>query len=221
MPAEGFSCLDAGMLNEISPWGVEVIVLEKTTSSNDEMLRMGESGAPNGSLLFAENQTAGRGQFRRPWATVPGLGLSFSLLLRLEINDATIPSLSAFAAVSIAETVGKLGIRECGIKAPNDVLIGGRKVAGVLVETRLGKSPFAVVGVGLNVNHERSDFPVELQGRSESLAMASGIFFDRTQVASLLLKSLWQYEQLMRSTPEAVTDRFREMLFPVGSLSPS
>ena len=106
-------------------------------------------------------------------------------------------------------------------RQPNDVLIGGRKVAGVLVETRHGKSPFAVVGVGLNVNHEKSDFPVELQERSESLAMASGIFFDRTQVASLLLKSLWQYEQLMRSTPEAVTDRFREMLFPAGFLSPS
>lgn len=138
-------------------------VLEETSSSNDELLRLGEVGAPAGSLIFTERQTAGRGQFQRPWASAPGLGLWFSLLLRLEINDGSIPSLSAFAAVAIVQTAGALGIADCGIKAPNDVLIAGRKAAGILIETRMGKShpptrtSFAVVGIGLNVNHAHPD----------------------------------------------------------------
>ncbi len=206
MCPEAFIHLNAVALGAISPWGVPVMVMEETTSSNDEMLALGERGAPNGSLLFAENQTAGRGRFHRPWSTTPGLGLYFSLLLRLEINDSTIPSLSAFAAVAIVETLRELAIGECTIKSPNDVLIGGRKVAGVLVETRCGKSHFAVVGIGLNVNHAKEDFPPELQDRAGSLAMTASGVLERAQVASILLKSLWHHEILMRSNLRALPD---------------
>ena len=216
-----FSPLEAGILSDGSPWGVPVTVMKETTSSNDEMLQMGESGSPNGSLLFAEHQTAGRGQFRRPWSTTPGLGLSFSLLLRLEINDATIPSLSAFAAVAIVELLKQLEILGCVIKAPNDVLIRGRKVAGVLVETRGGKSPFAVVGIGINVNHTMEDFPLELRDRAGSLAMSSGTILDRTHVASVLLKSLWHHEQLMRNNPSLLTPKFEQLMIPMSTMHAS
>jgi len=212
MSPDVFPPLEAGILSACSPWGARVTVMKETTSSNDEMLQLGESGSPNGSLLFAERQTAGRGQFRRPWSTTPGVGLSFSLLLRLEINDTTIPSLSSFAALAIAETVRELAITDCVIKAPNDVLIRGKKVAGVLVETRCGKSPFAVVGIGLNVNHAVEDFPIELRDRAGSLAMSSGDLLDRTHVASLLLKSLWFHEQLMRNNPELLIQKFHQLM---------
>ncbi len=191
-------------------------VLEETSSSNDELLRMGEEGAPAGTLVFTDRQTAGRGQFRRPWASAPGLGLWFSLLLRLEINDGTIPSLSAFAAVAVAQTAGALGIADCGIKAPNDVLIAGRKAAGILIETRMGKSPasFAVVGIGLNVNHARPDFPPELQDRATSLALASGALHDRNRVAALLLTHLGENERLLRENPQALLARWNQLLIP-------
>lgn len=201
--------LDAALLSAASPWHIPVQVVDEISSSNDELLRQGESGAPTGTLLFAESQTAGRGQFRRSWNSARGLGLWFSLLLRLEINDDSIPSLSAFAAVALVNAIGELGIEGVGIKAPNDVLIGGRKVAGILVETRIGKNPFAVVGIGLNVNHESSDFPGELREQATSLAMVAGSQFDRNAVASTLIAELGKAERLMRESPQKLLSAWR------------
>lgn len=206
--------LDAELLSAASPWGISVQVLVETTSSNDELLRQGEAGAPAGTLLFAERQSAGRGQFQRPWASSEPLGLWFSLLLRLEINDTTIPSLSAFAAVATVETLDSLGIHNARIKAPNDVYVEGRKIAGILVETRTGPHPFAVVGIGLNVNHQREDFPPELHQIATSLAVVSGQSCDLNIVASVLLKSLGRNEQLMSHDPAALLVRWNSLLLP-------
>jgi BirA family biotin operon repressor/biotin-[acetyl-CoA-carboxylase] ligase len=208
--------LDPALLTAASPWGVPVRVLGETTSSNDELLMLGEQGAPEGSLIFAERQTAGRGQFRRPWSSAPGLGLWFSLLLRMEISDDTIPSLSAFAAVALAETLGSLGIAGARIKAPNDLLVGGKKVAGILVETRPGRDSFAVVGIGLNVNHGPGDFPEELRDRAASLAMITGSRFDRSGVAASLLGDLGKAERLMRDSPAELLAVWRRYLLNPG-----
>jgi len=189
-------------------------VIDKISSTNDELLRQGEAGAPSGTLLFAESQTAGRGQFGRVWNSAPGLGLWFSLLLRLEINDNSIPSLSAFAAVALVNTIHDLGIESVGIKAPNDVLISGRKVAGILVETRVGKNPFAVVGIGLNVNHAPQDFPNDLRGHATSLADVSGHPFNRNDTASLLLRHLGGQEALMRDSKEELLAAWHRHLLP-------
>jgi len=205
------SPLEVGVLRTASPWGAPVQVLEETSSSNDDLLRLGEEGAPEGSLVFAERQTAGRGQFHRPWASAPGLGLWFSLLLRMEINDSTIPVLSAFAAVALVQTAKTLSLANCVIKPPNDVLITGRKVAGILIETRNGRNPFAVVGIGLNVNHSSTDFPPELQERATSIAMASGALHDRHHVAELLLSCLAENERLMREHPQSLMAHWNEL----------
>lgn len=199
MPAEP---LDAAFLSVASPWNIPVQVVDEISSSNDELLHQGEEGAPSGTLLFAETQTTGRGQFGRVWDSAGGLGLWFSLLLRLEINDGSIPSLSAFAAVALVNSIRQLGIDGGVIKAPNDVLIGGRKVAGILVETRVGKNPFAVVGIGLNVNHNPGDFPEDLRKQATSLAMVARSQFDRNAVASALITELGKAECLMRESPE-------------------
>lgn len=206
--------LDAADLTAASPWGVPAEVVAEITSTNDELLRRGEAGAPEGTLLFAESQTAGRGQFQRPWSSAAGLGLWFSLLFRLPINDTTIPSLSAFAAVALVNTLQKLGTSDYGIKAPNDVLIGGRKVAGILVETRLGRNPFAVIGIGLNVNHASQDFPEELKDRATSLAMATGAPLDRTIVASALITELGKSADQMRHSPETILTAWNRHLLP-------
>jgi BirA family biotin operon repressor/biotin-[acetyl-CoA-carboxylase] ligase len=212
MPPEPL--LDAAVLTAASPWGVSAEVVAEITSTNDELLRRGEAGAPDGTLLFAESQTAGRGQFQRPWSSAAGLGLWFSLLLRLEVNDTTIPSLSAFAAVALVNTLHKLGISDYGIKAPNDVLIGGRKVAGILVETRPGRNPFAVIGIGLNVNHVPEDFSDELRDRATSLAMASGTPFDRNAVAASLITELGKSDDQMRHSPQDLLAAWNRHLAP-------
>lgn len=212
MPPE--SAMDATVLTVASPWGIPAEVVAEIASTNDELLRRGEAGAPEGTLLFAETQTAGRGQFRRPWNSASGLGLWFSLLLRMPISDVTIPSLSAFAAVALVNTLQQLAIGDCRIKAPNDVLIGGKKVAGILVETRPGRNPFAVIGIGLNVNHTVENFPQELKDRATSLAMADGTPFDRTAVASSLLAELGKTHALMRQSPETLLAAWNRHLIP-------
>lgn len=205
--------LDPQALSAASPWGIPVRVTAETGSTNDDLLALGEKDAPEGTLLFAESQTGGRGQFRRPWSSATGLGLWFSLLLRQEINDATIPLLSAFPAVALVETITSLGIAT-GIKAPNDLLAGGKKVAGILVETRPGKHSFAVVGIGLNVNHATGDFPEELGAQAASLAMVAGSPFDRNAVAASLIAELGKAVRRMRQSPEELLTAWNRHLLP-------
>ena len=213
MPAD--TALDGAFLTAASPWGIPAQVLAETNSSNDELLRLGEAGAAHGTLLFAEKQTAGRGQFHRPWFSNNPLGLWFSLLLRLEISDATIPSLSAFAAVAIVEALDEMGVRQARIKAPNDVHLDGSKIAGILVETRIGKSSFAVVGIGLNVNQRLEDFSIELQSIATSLAIASGHSWDRNEAAVFLLTALARNEHLMRHDPAHLLARWNSLLLGI------
>jgi BirA family biotin operon repressor/biotin-[acetyl-CoA-carboxylase] ligase len=142
------------------------------------------------------------------------------LILRLPIDDDTIPLLSAFAAVALVEMIRSLCIAGCGIKSPNDVLINGQKVAGILVETRVGRDPFAVVGIGLNVNHSREDFPEELRDRSCSVAMANANgngkdkreLLDRNKLAAILLRHLREKERLMSTDPGLLLSTWNEML---------
>lgn len=211
--------LNPALLSKESPWGIPVQVVDEIASSNDELLRQGEIGAPSGTLLFAESQTAGRGRFRRTWSSAPGLGLWFSLLLRMEINDASIPSLSAFAAVALVRALRSLGAAHAGIKEPNDVLIGGHKVAGILVETRVGSDPFAVVGIGLNVNHTPEDFPEELRGRAASLAMITGSSLDRKTVAASLIGELGKADRLMRESPQELLSAWQRYLLPATGIT--
>lgn len=170
--------------------GRKVLVFHETASTNDLMLKVGESAEPEGLVIFAESQQAGRGRFRRPWHSAPGLGLWFSILLRPppELFDPAL--LTPWAAVSLWE-----GIRQaCGcrlrIKPPNDLLGRQGKVAGILIEARSGASPFAVLGAGLNVHHRPADFPGEIRNTATSLEMETGSGVDRTEVAAALLQSL-------------------------------
>ena len=212
--------LDQEILTTSSPWGIPVRVVDETGSTNDDLLALGEKGAPAGTLLFAERQTAGRGQFRRHWSSARGLGIWCSLLLRMDVSDATIPSLSAFPAVALVETLQLLGIRGHGIKAPNDILIDGRKIAGILVETRTGRDPYAVVGIGLNVNHAPGDFPEELKDRAVSLAMLTGRLFDRTSVAAVLIEELAKAGRLMQEAPGELLAAWDSHLLPAQAANP-
>src|SRR3954466_588873 len=161
--------------------GNEVVVVEETESTNDLAWKAFERGAAEGFVVFAERQTKGRGQYGRRWESAPYLGLWFSVLLRPAITLAESPRLTLVLAeaVSIALT-GETGL-ETQIKLPNDIYIGDRKVAGLLVEGRAGKdgSYVAVAGIGINVNQGVDDFPEALRTTAGSLAMAGGKKFNR------------------------------------------
>jgi len=181
--------------------GREIIVLEQTGSTNDSILQVaspdGAAGSPpslvdEGLVLFAEHQTAGRGQRGNRWESAAGRGLWFSIMLRPEIHLGDSGGLTIWAIEAISDVIRiEFGL-EPAIKLPNDVQLNGHKVAGVLVEMRAqNKAPhMAVVGIGINVNQCRDDFPAELQGRAISLAMALGRQVDRQNFAVALLRNL-------------------------------
>jgi BirA family biotin operon repressor/biotin-[acetyl-CoA-carboxylase] ligase len=176
--------------------GREIIVLDQTSSTNDAISRLASAGGlpsiPDGLVLFAEHQTDGRGQRGNRWESAAGKGLWFSILLRPEIQLSESGRLTIWATEAISEVIRtKFGL-EPAIKSPNDVQLYGRKVSGVLVEMRAqDEAPhLAVVGIGINVNQCRDDFPAKLQDRAISLAMALGRQVDRQNFAVALLQKL-------------------------------
>jgi BirA family transcriptional regulator, biotin operon repressor / biotin---[acetyl-CoA-carboxylase] ligase len=178
--------------------GQEIMVLEQTGSTNDAVLEIMEPDSTEGLVLFAEHQTAGRGQRGNRWESAAGKGLWFSILLRPMIDVTSSPQLTIWATQAISGVVQTEFMVKPTIKLPNDVQIDGRKVAGVLVEMRAQeKAPHvAIVGIGINVNHGLRDFPEELQSRAISLAMALGRQIDRQKFAVALLRNLdWSYRE--------------------------
>jgi BirA family biotin operon repressor/biotin-[acetyl-CoA-carboxylase] ligase len=172
--------------------GREIIVLDQTGSTNDAILQVANANSKEGLVVFAEHQTAGRGQRGNRWESAMGKGLWFSILLRPKIDLASSPRLTAWAAEAISNTIQNEFSVTPTTKLPNDVQIDGRKVAGVLVEMRAReKAPhLAIAGIGVNVNQSRDDFPKELQSRAISLAMALGRQVDRQNFAIALLREL-------------------------------
>jgi len=176
--------------------GRAIIVLEQTGSTNDAILQIA-SAQPRppiikGLVLFAEHQTAGRGQRRNRWESAAGKGLWFSILLQPEIHLSDSGRLTIWAIETVADVIRTQCDLEPVIKLPNDVQLYGRKVAGVLVEMRAqNKAPhIAVIGIGINMNQCREDFPEELRDRAISIAMAVGRQVDRQKFAAALLRNL-------------------------------
>jgi len=172
--------------------GREIIVLEQTASTNDAILQISNANSKEGIVVFAEHQTAGRGQRGNRWESAAGKGLWFSILLRPRIDLASSPRLTSWAAEAISYAIHNEFSLTPTIKLPNDVQINGRKVAGVLVEMRAQEKAahLAIAGIGVNVNQSREDFPTVLQSRAISLAMALGKEVDRQKFASALLRNL-------------------------------
>src|SRR5437667_612686 len=172
--------------------GRQITVLEQTGSTNDAILRIARPNSEEGLVLFAEDQTAGRGQRGNRWESTAGKGLWFSILLQPKIDLNNSPQLTAWAAEGISDAIQNEFSLKTTIKLPNDVEIDGRKVAGVLVEMRAQeKAPYlAIAGIGINVNQSLEDFPRELQSRAISLAMALDRKVDRRKFANALLRNL-------------------------------
>ena len=172
--------------------GREIIVLEQTGSTNDAILQIANANSKEGLVVFAEHQTAGRGQRGNRWESAAGKGLWFSILLRPKIDLASSPQLTAWAAEAVSGAIQNEFSLTPTIKPPNDVQIDGRKIAGVLVEMRAQENAahLAIAGIGVNVNQAREDFPKELQSRAISLAMALGKQIDRQSFAVTLLRKL-------------------------------
>ncbi len=140
-------------------------------STNDLAAQMAESGAAEGTIVTAEQQTQGRGRFGRSWYSPMSSGIYVSLILRPKLPPERAPGLSMMTALALAEAILKYSPGDVHIKWPNDILLGGRKTAGILTELSAEKNQIhhVVVGVGINVNQKAGDFPSDLRETATSL----------------------------------------------------
>lgn len=170
-----------GATPELPP-DLTVEVVDELESTNAEVADRARAGAPSGLVVVADHQSAGRGRLDRSWSSPPGTAVTFSLLLRPTVELRSwpwIPLLTGYAVDKAVKALGP-GLPEAGVKWPNDVLIGDRKVAGILVErVDTPDGPAAVVGVGINVCLGADELPVP---HATSLEIELGRGVDRTDV---------------------------------------
>lgn len=160
-------------------------------STNDEALALAREGAAHGTVVVAEEQTAGRGRRGREWSSPAGVNLYLSVVLRPPLPPHRAPELVSVVAIAGAETLRAFGA-EAGIKWPNDLQIGGKKVAGILTELSATSQRvvFVVAGIGFNLNASPSDFPPELRSLATSLSIETGEVTSRSRFAATFLNHL-------------------------------
>jgi BirA family biotin operon repressor/biotin-[acetyl-CoA-carboxylase] ligase len=172
-----FASIAAGL-----PDPFRLLIRETVESTNDDVRVLAQSGAADGLVVLAERQTAGRGRRGAAWVAPVGESLAFSILVRPDEPKALWPRLALAAGLAVAEAI-ESHCPHVGIKWPNDVWIGHRKVAGILVEAG---ADFAIVGVGLNINSQ--SFPPEVSEIATSLMIETGTSHSRAEIFATILK---------------------------------
>lgn len=180
--------------------GKTIYGYESVGSTNTVARAWAEEEAPSGTLIVAENQTAGRGRHARRWQTQPGKNLTMSLILRTRLSPQQLGQITLAASVAVLESISSLASPlSVSIKWPNDILLEGLKCCGMLLESFMegGSHPVVILGIGLNVNQQR--FPSELEPLATSLMLQIGRPISRT---SLLTDLLYRLEQRYQSLYE-------------------
>lgn len=177
-------------------------------STMTEAARLAEAQAPEGTVVVAEQQTAGRGRLGRTWHSAPGLGIWMTVILRPPLSPMELGPLTLMAAVAVADGIADATGLHTGIKWPNDLLADGKKLCGMLTELVAEQDAvrYVLLGIGINVHHSAADFPAELAGTATSIREAAGHPVDRVAVFRSVLTAL------DREYGEALTDGFAPVL---------
>ncbi|MBU4127929.1 MAG: biotin--[acetyl-CoA-carboxylase] ligase, partial [Proteobacteria bacterium] len=196
-----------------------IIFLNETDSTNTRAKELAAQGAPEGTLVIAEKQTEGRGRRGRSWFSPPGGGIYFSLILRPVISPGETPKITLMTAVVLAETLISLMKLKLRIKWPNDILVNGKKLAGILTEisTEMDAVNYIIVGLGLNVNTQFEKFPQDIKGNATSILIENGKQFPRVKLIQHYLKLYEIYYDMFKNNDfEPIMKRWRELADIIG-----
>lgn len=192
--------------------GIDVppVWLDEAGSTNSEALGLADRGAPAWSVVAAGHQTAGRGRLGRSWSDAPGKALMFSVVLRPSLTGQDVPLVALLAAVEMIEAMPDSSVKA---KWPNDLVVGDRKLGGVLSEARLvdGRPEHVVVGVGLNASMTEDDFPSEIRGRTTSLLL-EGVAADGAAILTAFLAGFRRHTL----QPGRIVDDYRAVCDTLG-----
>ncbi len=200
--------------------GREIQVFEETTSTNDLVGRLARNGVKEGVVVFAESQSKGRGRMGRSWISPARKGLWFSILLRPAISPQAATQFTIAAATSLVRAIAAQTRIVPEIKWPNNVLIRGRKIAGILTEmsAELDHLKELVLGVGIDVNLEAHEFPSALRKIATSIRIESGQMVDRAGLAVAILRELdHDYDRIKRGEFEAIADEWLRHCTTIGA----
>ncbi len=199
--------------------GREIHVFNETTSTNDVAARLARGGAAEGAVVFAESQTKGRGRMGRAWISPAGKGLWFTVLLRPRIPPQETTRLTVAAATALTRAVTLQTGLVPDIKWPNDLLIRGRKVAGILTELRaeVDQVQEVLLGIGMDVNLEAGDFPERLRRTATSLRIETGQKVNRAELAVAILRELDRdYQAVAEGQFERLAEQWEERCNTLG-----
>ncbi len=200
--------------------GSTLVCLDTIDSTNTEAKRRALEGAPHGLVILSEEQTAGRGRAGRSFQSPKDCGLYCTALFRPQLSPTEVMDFTAWVAVAVCD-----GIENCcglrpQIKWTNDIILNHKKVCGILTELGLESESYQldylIAGIGINVNHQLSDFDVEIQGMATSLAMATGQPVKRTQLAACLIQALDRMYCDFPQEKETYLKKYRDACITIG-----
>lgn len=195
-----------------TPFAKRILHYFKVDSTNRVALELGHEDEPHGSLVIAEEQSAGRGRTGRIWHSEKSSGIYMSMLLRPPLTPVQAPALTLTAGLAVRDAVAEqIGV-EPDLRWPNDVLLNGKKVCGILTEmyAEPDRIRFVVVGIGFNVNHAK--LPAELASIATSLRIETGQAQSRVELVVRLLRRFeTYYNQLLNEGPAPIVARFTKV----------
>ena len=203
------------ILSQLSPpypWKENFQFFPTIDSTNDRLRILARSGAPEGTVLVADQQTGGHGRRGRSFHSPEGMGIYMSILLRPKCTPAELLHLTCAAAVAMCDAVeASAGFRP-GIKWTNDLVFGKRKLGGILTE--LGFTPkveldYAIIGIGINCCQTPADFPEDIREIAGSLAMAAGCKIERARVAAAMMDALHSMSEHLLAGKQDILNRYR------------
>jgi BirA family transcriptional regulator, biotin operon repressor / biotin---[acetyl-CoA-carboxylase] ligase len=195
-------------------------VWESIESTNSRALELAKSGAAEGVIIAAREQTAGRGRQGRRWVSPPDSGLYISFLLRPEMARAKLPLISLATGVAVTDAITRVAGIQVGLKWVNDIVYSGRKLGGILAEMTpdaAGAKPALVVGIGINLRLDPSDVPDEIRQRIDWLERIAGSPIDPNQLAAQLAWSLERiYQTFEQGNFEAILKEWKNHSVTLG-----
>jgi BirA family biotin operon repressor/biotin-[acetyl-CoA-carboxylase] ligase len=199
--------------------GRDIQVFEETTSTNDVIEKLARDGVKEGAVVFAESQTRGRGRLGRKWVSPAHKGLWFSILLRPNLRPQEATQLTVASATALRRAIETETGLKPEIKWPNDILIGGKKVAGILTElsAEVDRVKHLILGIGVDVNLDAGELPAELRKTATSLKIETGETISRAELAVAVLRELdFDYARICGGKFSVVADEWEAHCATIG-----
>lgn len=201
------------------PWGSRIHYYDCIGSTNDRAKELALQGAPEGTVVLADRQSAGRGRMGRSFHSPGGMGVYMSVILRPQCKPSDLMHLTCATAVAMCDAIRQSTGLEAGIKWTNDLVFEKKKLGGILTELALapdGTVSHAIIGIGINCCQQPEDFSGDIRPIAASLSMVTGNTVSRAAVAAAMITALCNTQRKLLSEKEAIMDAYRRRCVTLG-----